>query len=35
MAEMAVVDPTAGGNPIQLTVADCEMLYQRAYTGTV
>jgi len=35
MAEMAVVDPTAGGNPIPLTVADCETLYQRAYDGDV
>ena len=35
MAEMAVVDPTAGGNPIPLTVADCETLYQRAYDGEV
>jgi alcohol dehydrogenase class IV len=35
MAEMAVVDPTAGGNPIPLTVAVCETLYQRAYDGQV
>lgn len=35
MAEMAVVDPTAGGNPIPLSMADCETLYQRAYDGEV
>jgi alcohol dehydrogenase len=33
MAEMAVVDPTAGGNPRQLTVADARDLYRRAYEG--
>lgn len=35
MSEMAVVDPTAGGNPIELTVADCTTLYERAYSGTL
>jgi alcohol dehydrogenase len=33
MAEMAVVDPTAGGNPRQLTAADAVELYRRAYDG--
>ncbi|MGI9407712.1 MAG: iron-containing alcohol dehydrogenase [Hyphomicrobiaceae bacterium] len=35
MAEMAVVDPTAGGNPIKLEVPDCVALYEKAYAGTV
>ena len=30
---MAVVDPTAGGNPRHLTVADALDLYQRAMDG--
>lgn len=33
MAEMAVVDPTAGGNPVPLTTEICESLYQAAYEG--
>jgi alcohol dehydrogenase len=33
MAEMAVVDPTAGGNPRHLGVADARELYQRALDG--
>jgi alcohol dehydrogenase len=33
MAEMAVVDPTAGGNPRHLGTADALELYQRAYDG--
>jgi len=33
MAEMAVVDPTAGGNPRPLTSADALDLYQRAMDG--
>ena len=33
MAEMAVVDPTAGGNPRHLSVADARELYQRALDG--
>jgi len=33
MAEMAVVDPTAGGNPITLEVSDCRQLYEEAYCG--
>ena len=33
MAAMAVVDPTAGGNPRPLTEADALDLYQRAYDG--
>jgi len=35
MAAMAVVDPTAGGNPIPLTVEICCDLYRRALAGTV
>jgi alcohol dehydrogenase class IV len=33
MAEMAVVDPTAGGNPRHLSVEDAVDLYQRAMDG--
>ncbi len=33
MAAMAVVDPTAGGNPRALTEADAHDLYQRALDG--
>ena len=33
MAEMAVVDPTAGGNPRHLSVAEALDLYQRAMDG--
>ncbi len=35
MAAMAVVDPTAGGNPIPLTEEICCDLYRRALAGTV
>ena len=35
MAQMAVVDPTAGGNPVELTVPICEGLYAKAYEGTI
>ena len=35
MAEMAVVDPTAGGNPRALTPGDAMDLYQRALDGRV
>lgn len=35
MAEMAVVDPTAGGNPVTLTVPDCLALYRQCYSGTL
>ncbi|MER2508549.1 MAG: iron-containing alcohol dehydrogenase [Amaricoccus sp.] len=35
MAEMAVVDPTAGGNPRTLTAGDAMDLYQRALDGRV
>jgi len=35
MAEMAVVDPTAGGNPVELTVSVCEELYAKAFGGEV
>ena len=33
MAKMAVVDPTAGGNPLPLTEDICEKLYQAAFKG--
>ncbi len=33
MAEMAVRDPTVGGNPRRLDVADARELYERAYEG--
>jgi alcohol dehydrogenase class IV len=33
MAAMAVEDPTAGGNPRRLTVADARELYERSYEG--
>jgi alcohol dehydrogenase len=33
MAEMAAVDPTAGGNPRPLAAADARELYQRALDG--
>ncbi len=33
MAEMAVVDPTAGGNPKALDVASCMRLFEQAYSG--
>jgi alcohol dehydrogenase class IV len=33
MAEMAILDPTAGGNPRPLTAADALDLYQRALDG--
>ncbi len=35
MAEMAVVDPTAGGNPVELTVLVCEELYRKAFGGVI
>ena len=34
LAAMAVVDPTAGGNPVPLDVAGCERLLADAYAGT-
>ncbi|MEM7429694.1 MAG: iron-containing alcohol dehydrogenase [Pseudomonadota bacterium] len=33
MSEMAVVDPTAGGNPIALEVPACHKLYEQAASG--
>lgn len=35
LAEMAVADPTAGGNPVELTAGDCKALYEDAYAGTL
>lgn len=35
MAAMAIVDPTAGGNPRQLNEADALELYERAHEGRV
>ena len=34
LAAMAVVDPTAGGNPVPLDTAACERLFADAYAGT-
>lgn len=33
LAAMAIVDPTAAGNPVALTQEDCRRLYQDAYEG--
>jgi alcohol dehydrogenase len=33
MSAMAVLDPTAAGNPLPLDAAACRALYQNAYTG--
>ena len=33
LAEKAVVDPTAGTNPIPLTVENCRLMLENAYTG--
>lgn len=33
LAAMAVADPTAGGNPVGLTEANCRQLYERSYDG--
>jgi alcohol dehydrogenase class IV len=33
LAKMAIVDPSAGGNPIKLEISDCLMLLERAYAG--
>jgi alcohol dehydrogenase class IV len=35
MAEMAVVDPTAGGNPVPLDVAGARAIYEAALAGKV
>jgi alcohol dehydrogenase class IV len=35
IAEMAVRDPTAGGNPVPLTVAKCRKLFEAALSGDV
>ena len=35
MAEMAVVDPTVGGNPVKLEVADCVRMYEQAWEGVL
>ncbi len=35
LARMAVVDPTAGGNPIELTEAHCLELYRQSFEGIV
>jgi alcohol dehydrogenase len=35
MAKMAIVDPTASGNPRALTEADARDLYERALEGRV
>ncbi len=33
MAEMAIVDPTASGNPVKLEVEDCVKMYEQAWSG--
>jgi alcohol dehydrogenase class IV len=33
MAEMAVIDPTAGGNPVKLTKEAARKLFEAAYQG--
>ena len=35
LAAMAVVDPTAAGNPIALTEADCRVLLENSYSGSL
>ena len=35
LAQMAVVDPTAGGNPLELSETDCLELYRQSFDGTV
>lgn len=35
MSQMAIVDPTAGGNPVELTLEAARDLYQRALEGRV
>jgi alcohol dehydrogenase class IV len=33
LAALAVADPTAAGNPVELSEADCLHLYQMSYSG--
>jgi alcohol dehydrogenase class IV len=33
LAKMAETDPTAGGNPIPLTAANCQQMFETAYAG--
>ncbi len=35
IAEMAIVDPTAGGNPVELTVDSAKMIFRAALSGSV
>ena len=35
IAEMAIVDPTAGGNPIELTVDSAKAIFRAALSGSV
>ncbi|MBT8079390.1 MAG: iron-containing alcohol dehydrogenase [Gammaproteobacteria bacterium] len=35
LAAMAVADPTAGGNPIELSEADCRRLLELSYSGNL
>ena len=35
MSDMAIVDPTAGGNPVPLTRDIAMSLYRKAYEGTL
>jgi len=33
LAALAVADPTAAGNPVELSEADCLRLYELSYSG--
>ncbi|HMB48421.1 MAG TPA: iron-containing alcohol dehydrogenase [Afifellaceae bacterium] len=35
IADMAIVDPTAGGNPVELTVAGAKQIFRAALSGSV
>jgi len=35
LAAMAVVDPTASGNPLELSEQDCRQLYEDSYSGSL
>ena len=35
LAAMAVADPTAAGNPVELTEANCRRLYELSYAGSL
>ncbi len=35
LAALAVADPTAAGNPVELSEADCRRLYENSYSGSL